>query len=173
MATANTFVQIGSTVTVSTATASINFTSIPATYTDLVLYLSARNSDATAMRDFRVQFNSDTAANYTNFEVYGISSVAGAGTNITSQIQGAYNADSSTANSFSNISIYIPNYASSIQKPLLLDDVAENNSTSDAQARIIGSKWSGTAAITSIELTNNSGNYMQYSTASLYGILKY
>jgi hypothetical protein len=173
MATANTFVQIGSTVTVSTATASINFTSIPATYTDLVLYLSARNSDATPMRDFRMQFNSDTAANYVNIEVYGISGSAGSGTTSTNQIQGAYNADSSTASTFSNISCYIPNYAGSNIKSVSTDDAAENNSTSDAQLRLIASKWSGTAAITSIQLTSNSGNFVQYSTASLYGILKY
>ena len=154
----------------SAGAASVTFSNIPATFTDLNLVFSARNSDATAVRDFRVQFNSDTAANYFNMEVYGISGSAGSGSNTTNQIQGACNADTSTASLFTNISLYVPNYASSNHKSISIDNATENNSTSDAQLRLIASKWSNTAAITSIQITTNSGNYMQYSTFSLYGI---
>jgi len=154
----------------SAGAASVTFSNIPQTFTDLNLVFSARNSDATPVRDFRVQFNSDTAANYSNMEVYGISGSAGSGSNTTNQIQGACNADTSTASVFTNISLYVPNYASSNYKSISIDNATENNSTSDAQLRLIASKWSNTAAITSIQITTNSGNYMQYSTFSLYGI---
>jgi hypothetical protein len=41
----------------------IDFTSIPGTYTDLLVYLSGRRTTA-AESDLAVQFNGDTAGNY-------------------------------------------------------------------------------------------------------------
>jgi hypothetical protein len=75
-----------------------------------------------------------------------------------------------TANNFSNIDIYISNYRVAIQKVVSIDYVGENNAT-EAHSGLVGGTWTNTAAITSIKLFSAGGNLVQYSTATLYGIL--
>jgi hypothetical protein len=169
---ANTYIQIGSTVTVgSGGAASIDFTSIPGTYTDLLLKVSTRSDLANAFSASSLSFNSNTA-NYSWRELFGVGNSQGSnnGSDITkgsAQVTGA----SATASTFSNIEIYIPNYASANYKSFSVDGVTENNATS-AAAVLYAYLWSNVAAITSIALTANTGNYVQYSTATLYGISK-
>ena len=169
---ANTYVKIGSTVTVGAGgAASIDFTSIPATYTDLVLKVSIRSNLTNAFSASSLSFNGNTA-NYSWRELYGVGNAQGSnnGTDITkgsAQVTGA----SATASTFSNNEIYIPNYASGNYKSFSVDGVTENNATS-AAAVMYAYLWSNVAAITSITLTANTGSYVQHSTATLYGILK-
>jgi hypothetical protein len=170
---ANTFVQIGSTVTVGVlGAASIDFGSIPATYTDLQVVYSARGSAVTADRGAFVQFNADTASNYTYKFVRGDgASATSGGTTTTFLYFGNFPAATSTANTFGSGSFYIPNYAGSTAKSVSSNSVSENNGTSAWHTLAVG-LWTGTAAITAIKLYPESGNFSQYSTASLYGILK-
>jgi hypothetical protein len=81
------------------------------------------------------------------------------------------NANSSTASTFGNFQMYIPNYAGSSNKSVSIDAVTENNATA-AEANLVAGLWSSTAAITSITLYNYGSvtNFMQHSTATLYGI---
>ncbi len=74
-------------------------------------------------------------------------------------------------NTFANGEIYIPNYTASVNKSVSIDSVTENNATS-AIAALDAGLWANTAAITSINLNGNNGNFVQYSTAYLYGIVK-
>lgn len=174
MATANTYVQIGSTVTVgSGGAANISFSSIPATYTDLCILASARNtSTSTTMY---VNFNGDTGNNYSVKILYGDGTSAGS---TSSSARGNIKNDggavdsSYTGSVFASSIIYIPNYAGSNYKSVSIDGVPENNATTTYMSLTAG-LWNSTSAITSIELTLYSGNFTQYSTASLYGILKY
>jgi hypothetical protein len=76
-----------------------------------------------------------------------------------------------TANAFSNISVYLPNYAGAASKSYSIDSVNENNASGAIQS-LMASRWSGVAAVTSLTLTLNSGNFAQYSSATLYGISK-
>jgi hypothetical protein len=173
MATANTFVQIGSTVTVgSGGAANISFSSIPATYTDLVLIISGRSDYAATISRAKMQINAITT-NYSNTMAYGDGSSVSSTTN-TDYITYIYSVGSTaTASTFSNSNIYIPNYAGSNYKSVSVDSVTENNATA-AYAVIEAGLLSNTAAISSLTITDaNSGNFVQYSTASLYGILKY
>jgi len=86
----------------------------------------------------------------------------------TSRADGA----GSTSSTFSNIEVYIPNYAGSTYKSASSDGVTENNATS-AYAELAAHLWSNTNAINQITFTVDGGsNFVQYSTASLYGILK-
>jgi hypothetical protein len=80
------------------------------------------------------------------------------------------NANSATSNTFGNGEIYIPNYLSGTAKSFSSDSVAENNGTEGWQV-IQANLWSGTDAITSIELDPALGTFVQYSSATLYGIL--
>ena len=176
MATANTFVQIGSTVTVSTSVSSIEFTSIPATYTDLIIKYSARTDRSSYNSDIYLQFNGITTATYSFKRIYGDGTSA-VSDGLTNDAKGGFagNATGSTAtaSTFGNSEIYIPNYAGSNAKSWSVDSVGENNATA-ALSTLQAGYWSGTAAITSIKIQDyNAANFVQYSTASLYGILKY
>ena len=172
---ANTYVKIGSTVTVGAGgAASIDFTSIPATYTDLVVKLTAR-STVTGVSTIRMKLNTDTGANYNYRQIQGngasASSSTGTGATSASNEIGLINGSDSTANTFCNTELYLPNYTSSAAKSWSVDSVEEENATT-AYVRMTAGNWTGTAAITAITFTLPSGSFAQYSTASLYGILK-
>jgi hypothetical protein len=169
---ANTFDKIQTVTVGSGGAASIEFTSIPATYTDLRIHLSGRTLQGNVYGGGALQFNSDTGSNYRwkrlrrdNSGVF--SDQANPATAITNWDMVGANA---TANNFSNIDIYISNYRVAIQKVVSIDYVGENNAT-EAHSGLIGGTWTNTAAITSIKLFSAGGNLVQYSTATLYGIL--
>jgi hypothetical protein len=148
--------------------ASIDFTSIPSTYTDLVLLCSLRNAGAGNQEFVKISFNSNTS-NYTLKTLQG----DGNATSSTSYSQpwfGFAVGVDATASIFSNTQIYIPNYTSSNYKSISVDSLPENNITSN-QMIMSGNLWSNTSAITSISLTmQNAANFVQYSTAYLYGV---
>lgn len=162
---ADTFVKIANVAVGAGGAASITFSSIPSTYTDLKIMYSTRA--ASSGTDW-VVISLGTGGTYTQRYLIGTGSVAGNGTG-----QFALNQNSTyTANTFSNGEIYIPNYLSSTAKSVSADSVTENNS-STANSAIGALIWSGTAAISNITLTtDNATNFAQYSTATLYGILK-
>jgi hypothetical protein len=162
---ANTFKKIQTVTVGSGGAANIEFTSIPQTFTDLKIVLSGRNTANDP--GFDVQFNSLTT-NLTMKDVYG--SGAAVSSNNFTTITGYMARSTYTASVFGNAEIYIPNYTSANFKSVSMESVAENNSTATAMSLSAG-LWSATAAITSIKLVpNGSGNFAQYSTATLYGV---
>jgi hypothetical protein len=167
---ANTYVQIGSTVTVgSGGAANMEFTSIPATYTDLIVVASMRSDAAVVSPNVKLQFNGSTTG-YSERLVYGNGSAAASANRASTEIIYIYgNGSSATASTFGSLNVYIPNYASSNNKSVSADTVNENNATA-ATAGLDAGLWSNSAAITSIRLTPDSGSFVQYTTASLYGI---
>jgi hypothetical protein len=169
---ANTYVQIGSTVTVgSGGVTSVSFTSIPNTYTDLVVYTSFRGDDGQDALLCTLTFNGVSSA-YTERLLYGNGSSAlsaSHSTQATIDWSVLMPGLTATSNTFSNGSIYIPNYASSNFKSVSSESTAENNGAA-SPFYVNAGLWSNTAAITSITLTSTSNKIVQYSTASLYGI---
>lgn len=172
---ANTYVQIGNTVTVGAGGAStIAFSSIPSTYTDLVIKISARSTIAGTRQEIYWNINSDTSSsNYSYTRLIGYDS----GSTFSSSYSGvwtdagtAIDASTATANTFSNTELYLSSYAASVAKRISGDWVAENNSSSAWIAGISVYLWNNTSAINSISFTTGGGNFAQYSTASLYGI---
>lgn len=170
---ANTYVAIA-TVTVGSGGAStIDFTSIPATYTDLIVKVSARQNDGSGTMN--IKFN-NSGANYSYRTLYGTGSATGSqNASGTGQINpgsaaGNVNWNTTTANTFSNFEIYAPNYASSNYKSATIDSVVEQNATLGYQL-LEAALWSDTAAINRITLIPaGTENFVQYSTATLYGI---
>lgn len=166
---ANTFIKI-STVTVgSGGSATISFTSIPQTYTDLKVVLSGRIARAGQNADdVLLSFNTLTT-NFTNRYLYGNGASVLSGS--TPVRYGAIvPATTATALVFNNSQIYISNYTSSNYKSYSVDSVSENNAATAYQILITG-LWSNTAAITGITLTPANGTaFDQYSSATLYGI---
>lgn len=165
---ANTYVQIGSTVTVgSGGAATMAFSSIPATFTDLKVEISDRNVNAGVAVELYMSFNGLTTNQSMRF-LQGSGSAASSSTSTRSV--GISTSSGATANTFSNTSIYIPNYAGSTYKSFSVDSVGETNATTQYMVMIAG-LWSSTAAISSLSFSTQTGvDFAQYSTATLYGI---
>jgi hypothetical protein len=164
---ANTYKAIATVTVGSGGAATMAFSSIPATYTDLVLKVSGRTS-YTTIDSIYFTFNASTA-NFSSRILYGDGAAASSFTQ--ARYAGSQTGSSQTANTFANNEIYIANYAGATYKSYSVDSVTETNGTT-AYAYLAAGLWSDTAAITGITLTPNAGSFVQYSTATLYGIKK-
>lgn len=165
---ANTFTLI-STITVSSAVASVEFSSIPSTYTDVLVVGSCRLARATNGGALNVNFNG-VSTNLTEKNMWGTGSATASGSDVglVALVPGA----NTTANTFSNFQLYVSNYAGSANKSWSSDFVSENNATAGYDGLING-LWSSTAAINAIKfLDNGAGNIDVNSTFYLYGISK-
>jgi len=170
---ATTYTLISSVTVGSGGAATIEFTSIPATYTDLAIKMSGRGTTNVGgtdhWRDISIGFNgAGSNVSITNRQLYGLGNSAGSTTSTTPSA-GAITGNDATVSTFSNSDIYIPNYTSSNNKSYSIDIVTEDNQTRSLVVLIAG-LWSNTAAITSVTFYPASGNFAQYSTAYLYGI---
>lgn len=157
--------------TVATAQSSITFSSIPATYTDLILVTSLRSDNTNS--DLALKVNS-VATGYSWRQVYGNGSTAASDT-LSSQTTlnraGRVNGSGTTTNTFCSNQIYIPNYAGSTAKSFSIEGLYEDNASANRMTLIAGLS-SDTAAISSITLTiDGGGNFVANSTATLYGVL--
>jgi hypothetical protein len=168
---AATYIPIAST-TLGTTAASVTFSAIPATYTDLVLRVSARTDTASAIESCYVQFNSDTSTNYSYVLITGNGSAASSNIYSSQNYVGSIPADAATAtsNTFASWEVYVPSYLANQKKPLSIIGMQENNQTS-AFIRPTAGLWQGTSAITSVSFTPTSGgNFVSGSSFHLYGI---
>lgn len=163
-----TFTQIGSAVTVgSGGAASIDFTSIPSTYTDLCIKFSGRLAVASRDDFVKVKFNT-SSSNFSARVLYGAGSSGVASFSDTTGYAGTVNGSTSTASTFSNMEIYIPNYAGSTNKSFSVDSVQEDNQ-GQAWITMVAGLWSQTTAINAVSIYGGT-NLLQYSTAYLYGV---
>jgi hypothetical protein len=169
---ATTYTLISSVTVGSGGAANMEFTSIPADYTDLLVKISSRYnvSDNWTNLDFRM--NGLSTSIYSARVIYGTGS-ATASTSEAPRAEAALtyqNANNSTASTFSNVELYFPNYTSSNNKSVSIDFVTENNATA-ALAGLNAVLMASTSAITSLNFfSRDATNFMQYSTAYLYGI---
>ena len=157
----NTYTLIASNTVGSGGVASVSLSSIPATYTDLLVKCSV--SAATA-NGFFMSINGSTA-NLTYKLLEGDGAAAASYSGTSGRI--AYAFSSSTI--FSNVEVYLPNYAGATNKSFSTDAVSEQNATT-AYADLTASLWSQTAAITSLGFSFSTGNIREFSTFYLYGI---
>lgn len=158
-------------VEVASPASSIEFTSIPQGYTDLKLVVSARTTAAAVQQSVLIKINS-LATGYADKYLYGSGSAAGSGAfGATAGFVGDTPSANATSNTFGSQEIYFPNYTSSVAKSWSIDSVAETNATA-AYMELTAGYNSTTSAISSISvLLNGAGSLVQYSTATLYGIL--
>lgn len=159
----------------SSGTATMEFTSIPNIYTDLVLRVSARTVRGGTDKDdeIRLRFNNDSGSNYytTMIERSDNATYRSVVDSVTTYMgRGTCPTDDATSGIWGNSEYYIGNYLSSQAKSIVLDTVAENNGTV-SYALLVSAEWTGTAQISSIQVTA-IGTFDQYSKATLYGILK-
>ena len=166
---ANTFVKIASVTVGAGGAATMSLTSIPNTYTDLVLKVSARTDSIGSGNGFAMYLNGSTSS-YTRRSVYGDGALTASNSGSTAA-GGLINGTTETSNTFASTDIYIPNYAGSNNKSTSHDSVSENNATF-AYVLLSAGLWSDTSVVTSMTLTPNAGNFVRYTTATLYGIKK-
>jgi hypothetical protein len=146
----------------------IDFQNIPATYTDLLILASLRNNDSNQAGNVLVELNGSTSSFSNIFW-------QGNGVNLSQSSVSAMVGDMNTAfdpsGVFNNILIYFGNYASSNSKNFFAKAVQEMAGV-NAFMQNDANLWSNSAAINRITLRNrNAGiNFVQYSSASLYGI---
>jgi hypothetical protein len=164
------------TVEVASPVTEVTFSSIPSGYTDLKLVVSSRRLTDSANNDaIGLRFNGLSTSIYSARNLKG----EGSGTPTSSTAAsvsaiygyGSNNPAGATASTFSNVDIYIPNYASSNAKSVSIDGVTENNATA-ANATLTAGLSTDTAAITSITvIALSSGTIATNSTFTLYGVL--
>lgn len=155
--------------TISSNTTSLTWSSIPSTYTDLVIVVSNVTSTA-AGGTIYLQFNNDTSSNYSMTEIYG-NGTSAASTRVSSTTVIPINYFITTGTSQTGqVSIaHIMNYNNSTTNKTVL--VRENNA-SDASypgAGAIVGLWRSTAQINRIDFSNNTKTW-NAGTFTLYGI---
>ena len=165
---ANTYTLIES-KTLSSNTASVAFTSIPQTYTDLFFRIAAKSTGTRTATGVNFAFNG-SSSNFQSIRLYG----NGGGNGVYSAgnfAVAAVGTQSAADGVFSNGDIYISNYTSANAKPFSTDNVTEN-AASDAIADLVAGLWVQTAAITSVTFTTDTGGefFVANSTFYLYGI---
>jgi hypothetical protein len=169
MPAGNTYEEIA-TSTLSSPALSVNFTSIPQTYTDLVV-VGSNLFSASGTPNLRILFNTDTASNYSvvvlegnGVAPYGVRQASISGIDF-GYYTSLYPTSSSTAPN--NAIINVMQYTNTAINKTVLARVNTSYSGMSANAGL----WRSTAAITSIRLSNSSAvNFTTGSTFSLYGI---
>jgi hypothetical protein len=170
---ATTYTLISSNVLTSSA-ASVTFSSIPSTYTDLVLRLSARSTRVATSNNLEMRLNADSSALYSYTYIYGTGSTAysSRGSASTETYVSTLNAANSTANTFTSAEIYIPSYTASQSKPIGSISAFENNSATTWELDGYAHLYRSNTAISSITLYSGLGSF-NFDTGSsfyLYGI---
>jgi len=165
-AAANTYVPIFTNTLVS-AQASVIFSSIPSTYTDLVLVINCAGSTTAVDALLRVGNGSvDTGSNYTATYLYGNGTAAGS-YRFTSNTYLYLASYAATTTTFESVFItHLMNYANTTTNKSVL--VRANTTSRDAE--VGAGLWRSTSAIDTISVIRGSGNFVTGSTFSLYGI---
>jgi hypothetical protein len=150
------------TTTLSTTPTDVTLSSIPATYTDLIIIINGSYTFGSGVDSFGIQANGDTGANYSRLVLSGNGSAASSSTltNGTKTLIGLLGAENTT-----NI-IHINNYSNTTTYKTFL---CRANNASNLVRLNVGT-WRSTAAINSLVFTGEGNNFASGSTFTLYGI---
>lgn len=170
--------------TLGSAAASVTFSNIPGTYTDLVCIISSRAQNSGTADDLVTMYFNGSTTGYSARRVYGLGGSGTVGSDTLSNNNGGSSGSripiggtvgsTATANTFGNGFVYIPNYSGSTNKSVSAEGAGENN-TSLAVISAHAGLWSNTAAITSITFTlyySYVDGFASGSSFFLYGITK-
>lgn len=163
MAAGNTYEAIA-TQTLGSNAGSVTLSSIPATYTDLVLVM---NIIGNAAQQIYFQVNGDTASNYSSTLLEG-NGTAASSTRASNQGVGYISivATTSTTNPNFNAIVNFMNYSNTTTYKTVINRA--NNAAAGVDATV--SLWRSTAAINSINISPSTSSFATGSTFSLYGI---
>lgn len=151
-------------ITDASGQASIVLNNIPGTFTDLLLVVSTRTNGGGP--DCLFYLNGDRS-NLSGQRI------RGNGSDVLASLESPYlenQVSGDTAGIFSSGSAYITDYAKATYKSISTDAIRENNATDSRQA-LMGGVWASNDPITSITIQPSAAvNFIQYSSATLYGI---
>lgn len=172
----STYSLIASSTVGSGGASSIDFTNIPSGYVDLVVKYSLRctlSGGPFYFGDCAVRFNTDTSSNYNNLVMRARENAVESLGSSSSTFIALYEASAgnATANAFGSGQLYISKYTSSDNKSVSIDGASESNGSTQVQFGTISGLWRNSSAVTSIKLYEQNGtNFVQHSSAYLYGI---
>ena len=169
---ATTYTLISSNV-LSSSAATVTFSSIPATYTDLVVRFSVRATDASDW--MIVILNNITTNTYSETWLQGSGSAASSTRQANTNYFGGngndliINLSGSTANTFTSGEFYLPSYTASQNKPSSFFLATENNATAATITALAG-LWRNTATVNEIQFDTAGTSFASGSSFYLYGI---
>ena len=159
---------------ISTPAATVTFSSIPGSYSQLMLIVSA-GCAASSGKDLYMQYNGDTAGNYTRQYLGAYSGGPFNGQDVSVSSPGIGGLPGTSELSGSATKIVIANYAGTIFKKFAVSHSTYMSGGSSSagliQEVMIGHFWNSTASISSIVLgTSDGSNFVAGSTFTLYGL---
>ncbi len=169
--------SIATTTVGSGGSATVTFSSIPSTYKHLQIRVFAKTNRGTYGRDeFSLQFNSDTASNYSWHTLYGDGGTASAyGIGSDTKIDAGYIAGGAGTSMFGAGIVDILDYANTNKYKTIRSLTGHDHNGVIAGIHAIvnlnSGSWRSTSAINSIVIGVVSGTaFNQYSSFALYGI---
>jgi hypothetical protein len=164
---------IASQVLTSTA-ATVTFSSIPGTFKDLIIRISARTDRSATSDSIKMTINSDNTTIYSFTRLRGDGTSATSNRNTGNTYVSVENTDGNTAtsNTFDSTEIYIPSYLSTANKPISSVIMREDNSTAATTYNSVQAHlYRNTSAITSLSFAPSNGpNFVSGSSFYLYGL---
>jgi hypothetical protein len=163
---AKTYEPIATTTLGSSAT-SYTFSSIPTTYTDLIVITQSKTASGSLQLFIQVGNGSvDTGANYSGTQLEGTGSAAGSRSWTGQNYWQGYYDYMDTADGFMSI-LNIMNYSNTTTYKTMLNRAGNASTGTVAQAGL----WRSTSAINTVKLfPSGSGSFAAGSTFTLYGI---
>jgi hypothetical protein len=161
---------------IASTSSSFTFTSIPATYDDLMIIGSAKNNHTSSSNlppnSWYMRFNGDTTSDYA-FRWYGSYDSSAYGplqTSVTNiELPGVATSESSNAG-WGHWWLHIPGYKASSQKSGLFAGGWSQSSSAPSGSFRGSFNWNKTGAITSILFGPQYGSFVTGTNATLYGI---
>ncbi len=167
-AATNSYESIATTTVGAGGSATISFSSIPSTFKHLQLRIIARSTaGGSAVTGMNCSINSSVNA-VRNHYLYGNGSTASAGAQVANQI-GWATGTSQTASAFATSIVDILDYANT-SKNKTFRMLAGDETNGNGDIALFSQLFDTTAAISTLTLSLNAGNFAQYSQAALYGI---
>jgi hypothetical protein len=157
---AATYTPIAS-ITLGATASSVTFSSIPQTYTDLVLVGSV---NTTAGLDYWYRLNGDTGTNYSNTRLSGNGSTA---SSFRAASASLIYLNAATASGQHNFTMHLMNYSNTTTNKTQL--IRFDNAGTDTILRV--GLYRSTAAISTVLIQTDSSTFTAGSTFNLYGIL--
>jgi hypothetical protein len=171
MAVGSTYVPIATT-TLGSAAASYTFSSIPSTYTDLVLVMLIRSTYSGNQDYSLITFNSDTGTNYsyTFLNGSGTSATSGRSSSVAYISDSTFAAANFASNTFTPAIVNIQNYANTTTYKTTVS--RSSSTTTSGQVSATTGLWRNTSAINTINIKcfQSGANFDTGSTFTLYGI---
>lgn len=172
MAAGLTYVPIATQTISGSTTSTITFSSIPSTYTDLVLVANIASGGAGDI--YMAKLNSDTSPSSTNYSqtiLYADGSTVGSYENLNYPVLFLGYMPLTSSNAFSTTISHFMNYSNTTSYKTVLSRTNDTTNAVGAAVGIFPNLWRNTAAISTITLvTQNSTGFKVGSTLSLYGI---